>query len=458
MPYDIQSPASMPATSATQQPAEVVAEDFVGLTVGQQKAFDLVKDGRNVCITGLGGTGKSYVLEKIIEWAKASEIKTLVCAPTGIAALNIGGTTIHRVLKITPDKLKNPNFKPSVRKGSLIAECDLMIVDEISMCRMDLFDCLSDTLKRAARIRAKAGRPCCQLVVVGDFCQLSPVISNDDRPILEEKYGRDVRGGYPFMGNEWNGWQFETVDLTQAVRQRDVDFVAALNKCRVGDMRGIRWIVGHAAGKPIPGAIIICGTNKMANEENAKKLNALPGGTTTYSAKKEGKVNAGDKKTDDSLTFKPGARVMALINDSPETFMNGSIGTVVECKKESVVVDFDGLGVAEVGYHGWEITEPRLVDGKIKYETIGTFVQIPLKLAWAITIHKSQGQTFDAATVYPYCWEAGQLYTALSRLTHVEGLYLAGPCYDSYLIASPDVKEFLDGVHADQRATPDRVG
>ena len=153
-----------------------------------------------------------------------------------------------------------------------------------------------------------------------------------------------------------------------------------------------------------------------------------------------------------TLMIKLGARVMALVNDSPKTYMNGSLGKAVECKKDSVVVDFDGLGKAEIGYHNWDITMPKLVDDRIKYEIIGTFSQIPLRLAWAITIHKSQGQTFDAATVYPRCWEAGQLYTALSRLTHVGGLHLAERCRDAYLITSPDVVAFLDSVRSAETA------
>lgn len=145
------------------------------------------------------------------------------------------------------------------------------------------------------------------------------------------------------------------------------------------------------------------------------------------------------------LTLKPGARVMALVNQSETTFMNGSLGTVVACREDSVVVSFDGLRTSVVPRHKWEVTVPKLVDSRTKYETIGTFEQVPLKLAWAITIHKAQGQTFESALVYPKCWDDGQLYTALSRLTRVEGLCLAHKCSDNFLRASQDVIDFLEG-------------
>lgn len=261
--------------SAQWNSAKVVSNNFTGLTNGQQKVFDLVKDGHNVYLTGLGGTGKSYVLNKIIEWAGKAGKNVIVCAPTGIAALNIGGSTIHRALDINPNKTLQMNPYPTIKDGSPIPECDLMIVDEISMCRMDLFDYLSSVLFKAARIREKEGKPRCQLVVVGDFCQLPPVVQKSERPILEQKYGFDVGGAYAFMGKYWNKWTFKSVELTEAIRQRDSDFVAALNACRVGDTRGVHWITEHSSKHPIDNAIVLCGRNTKAESENNKRLGML---------------------------------------------------------------------------------------------------------------------------------------------------------------------------------------
>lgn len=425
--------------------ARVVAKDFEGLTEGQQRVFDLVKEGRNVYLTGLGGTGKSYVLERIIEWAEGSGREVLVCAPTGIAALNVGGSTIHRTLGINPNRTLQMDPYPYIPDDSPLLKCDLMIVDEISMCRLDLFDYLTSVLRKAARSREDEGKPCCQLVVVGDFCQLPPVTTPEESPILKEKYGFDVRKGYPFMGREWQSWQFEKVELTVAIRQRDEDFVAALNACRIGDTKGVRWIEEHAAKSPGKNAIILCGTNDQADGENRKRLNALPSKARVYLSDITGEVTQKDMPTAQRLTLKQGARVMALVNVSESAYMNGSLGTVVSCKNDEVVVDFDGIGTSAVTRHRWEVTVPKLVDGKTKQEIIGTFEQIPLKLAWAITIHKSQGQTFESALIYPKCWEEGQLYTAFSRLSSIAGLCLAHPCSDSFLVTSQDVIDFLEG-------------
>ena len=425
--------------------ARVVSRSFDGLTLGQQQVFDLVKAGRNVYLTGLGGTGKSYVVEKIIQWAKDSGKNTIVCAPTGIAALNIGGTTIHRALGIRPEKTLDMKPYPAIPQGSAIPECDLMIVDEISMCRMDLFDYLSSVLKKAGVNRKKEGKALCQLVVVGDFCQLAPVVKAPERKVLDAKYGYEVRGAYPFMGTHWDSWHFEKVELTEAIRQRDANFVAALNACRMGDLSGVRWIREHASQTRIDDAIFLCGRNDEADAENEAKLNALTGKASTYRARIEGVVTGQDKPTADTLILKSGARVMALVNNDETTYMNGSIGTVVSCEKDGVVVDFDGLGRSTVVPHEWEITVPKLVDGKTENEIIGTFLQVPLRLAWAITIHKAQGQTFERANIDPECWEYGQLYTALSRLTEVSNMHILGFMNDSFLKTSPDVIDFLNG-------------
>jgi len=424
--------------------AKVVDRGFEGLTDGQQRVFDLVKQGHNVYLTGLGGTGKSYVLGKIIEWAQRADKNVIVCAPTGIAALNVGGSTIHRVLGIGPNKiLQNPI--PYIPDGSPLPKCDLMIVDEISMCRMDLFDYLSKVLDKVVACRKEEGKPRCQLVVVGDFCQLPPVVRKEEKPILDARYGFDVRGAYPFMGTEWDSWGFEKIELTEAVRQRDADFVAALNACRVGDIKGVKWIKRHAAKLPAEKAITLCGTNSQAGQVNSRHLALLESNPATYHASVDGEVVEQDMQTSQALTLKVGARVMALVNQSESTYMNGTLGTVVDCKKDGVVVDFDDSGRSFVGEHTWEVTKPVLENGRTRGQTIGTFRQIPLKLAWAITIHKAQGQTFCSATIYPKCWENGQLYTALSRLTNVEGMYLAYEVSDDFLQTSSDVLAFLDG-------------
>ena len=426
--------------------ARTVHHGFEGLTAGQQQAFDAVRAGKNVYLSGLGGTGKSYVLERIIEWARGTEMNVLVCAPTGIAALNVGGSTIHRTLGIFPEETLTARPSPRVSTASPLYACDLMIVDEISMCRLDLFDYLSAALRQAARLREADGLATCQLVVVGDFSQLPPVVPRGERKILNELYGYDVRGGYPFMGRSWTSWGFERVELVEAIRQRDADFVAALNAVRVGDTAGLRWIETHAPANAPHNAVVLCGTNAQAEAENKKHLDALSAAPTAYHGAREGQLERSDMPTAERLVLKPGARVMALVNRSPETYMNGSLGTVTECAAKAVTVRFDGTGrEVSVKPHVWDITRPVLVDGRTSVEAIGSFSQIPLKLAHAITIHKAQGQTFEAVSVFPECWDPGQLYTALSRATDIEGLHLVHPCPDASLVTSQDVIDFQEG-------------
>ncbi len=425
--------------------ARVVSRDFEGLTDGQREVFNLVKSGCNVYLTGLGGTGKSYVLDRIIEWAEANDRNVIVCAPTGIAALNVGGCTVHRALGIRPGKTLQMNPYPFIDENSPLLECDLMIVDEISMCRMDLFDYLSSVLKKVAAERSNAGKGACQLIVVGDFCQLPPVVTKDEKRILDQKYGYDVRNGYPFMGLEWDFWDFVKVELTEAIRQRDADFVAALNACRVGDTSGLRWIEEHSAESPAAKAIVLCGRNDEAARENRRRLEALSSAEAVYRGETTGDVEESDLPTDRSLRLKTGARVMALVNNSEKTFMNGSLGDVTWCGEDAVGVRFDNGYEGVIGQHQWDITRPMLSGHKTRMEVIGTFIQIPLKLAYAMTIHKAQGQTFEFASIYPRCWDPGQLYTALSRLTNIGGLHLAHSCPDSSLITSPDVLDFNEG-------------
>lgn len=423
---------------------KVVSKNFSGFTTGQQEVLDLVENEKNVYLTGLGGTGKSYILEKIIERAEAQDKNIIACAPTGIAALNIGGSTIHRILGIRPNKTLALSAAPWIDDNSPLLSCDLMIVDEISMCRLDLFDYLSLALKAASRLR-KDGKSLCQLVVVGDFCQLPPVLKAEDRPILEQKYGYDVGEGYAFIGAEWDSWDFKKVELTEAIRQRDSLFVTALNACRIGDTKGLEWIEEHAADEAPENAIILCGRNDKVDRENQKNLDKLSSESSFYLAQIDGQVESSDMPTLEKLEIKPGARVMALVNNSETTYMNGSLGTVRECDNDYVSVCFDNGAVARVGPHQWDVTRPVLSGGKTKNETIGTFIQIPLKLAYAITIHKAQGQTFEAASIYPDCWDPGQLYTALSRLTTIEGMHIMHHAQDDFLKTSKDVILFNEG-------------
>lgn len=415
------------------------------LTSGQAEVFEHIRNGENVLVTGIGGSGKSYLLGVIKRWAEDAGKNCIVCSPTGIAALNIGGSTIHRTLGIGPDQELEVGRYQKVAAGSALDLCDIFIIDEISMCRCDLFDYVSDTLRRINTWREKTGDRLIQLVAVGDFYQLPPVVKPEVRKVLHDQYaslGHEFRDGYAFEGIWWDYWNFVTIPLTEAVRQTDAEFVDALNKCRQGRYDGLDWLKTHVNKCAIDGAIELCGTNKAVNEINKSHLDALRGRRCVYHGWCTGTVGKGDKPTLEDLELKVGARVMVLINDDIDTYMNGSLGYVTRMLSNGVMVRFDNSKECFIGVHTWNITRPKVDHLKVKQEIIGSYHQIPLKLAWAMTIHKSQGQTFEAANVHPNCFSNGQLYVALSRVRDVNKMHFVTPLRYADLRVSKSVLEF----------------
>lgn len=391
------------------------------LTSDQVKALEAMRSGNNVFLTGDAGTGKSYVLDLFINEAR-KDSNVIACAPTGIAALKLpAGTTVHRAFKIKPAAVYSPSERDSV--PGFIASADIVVLDEVSMCRCDLFDKICRIIRRAERKSRKK----IQVIVAGDFLQLPPVMRPGDRKVLKEWYP-EISDGWAFEGNEWNGLGLDVVSLGQVVRQEDAEYAEMLRLARRGMDDCLPFFNSRAEAAPGNAAIRLVSTNRKAEAINAAQLAKVRGKSVSYFAEATGVVNDGDKPAPDKLTIKRGARVMATVNDSDDAYQNGSIGTVLSADEDGVIVDFDG-SVAEVRAFTWKITRPTITaraDGtkKLSEECIGRFTQIPLKLAYAVTIHKSQGQTFDEVHVDPECFASGQLYVALSRCKSTEGLTL----------------------------------
>lgn len=410
----------------------------MGLTEGQKRAFDAVKSGDNVFITGPGGTGKSYLLDLVCKWAFDDEKNVVICAPTGIAAVRVGGCTVHKALCIGPTDPIERREAPNLFFKSPIWKCDILIVDEISMCRIDLFEYMVNCIIQVNEERRvkKTGRGPIQVVLVGDFYQLPPVITDSDKKMLEQLYGDSLNNGYCLGSKPWRALRLNEVELTEVVRQDDAEFVDALNRCRYGDVSGLNWIIDRSASSPVDGAIKLSGTNREVDSENSARLDEIDSSPVYFRADVTGNVNVGSRIVPDKIELKVGARVLLVANMEDMVHVNGSMGYVVGFQQGGVDVLFDGEDSAyNVQRFTWDIKEPKVVGEKIVYETAGSYTQIPLKLAWAITIHKSQGQTFPAVNLNPRCWEFGQLYTALSRVSDVSGLYFTEPVSEFYLKA-----------------------
>ena len=434
-------------------------------------------DGHNVFLSGGAGTGKTYVLEHFIQYAQNEGKTVLRMAPTGIAARIIKGTTIHRAIHapttvIGPDNFQLASYAHQMGKKvyEVIARTDILIVDEISMCRSDLFAYLAkiilaeDQPHVPFRFDAKEEdtqkdeeltpiRHHIQLILCGDFAQLPPIIGKDSREVWRRCYPEN-EAGWPFLTAQWDALQLKIFDLKKVIRQADPAFAEALNLIRRGNPAGIQYINENSAKMPQPNCMTVCTKNSEVdriNKEHYLQLDTQY--QKTYRLEEEGDVTDDDKRNiPGRLKLTPGARILFLANDTeenPPRYSNGSFGTVTATKMDSVMVELDSGSEIEVKRKIWQVTRPVLIEDedtgekRVEEKVVGKFSQIPVMLGWAITIHKSQGQSYDAMNVDPAnIFAPGQLYVALSRCKDVHKLHLSRPLVPSDVITSDAVKRF----------------
>ena len=401
-----------------------------------EKAF---AGSRNLCILGPAGTGKSYALNKYINETD----NVIVCAPTGIAAVNIGGETVHRVFHVPVPAFDTPSFakgkKGAITKGMLqvIACADVVVIDEIGNCRNDVFRFAIKVIRKAEKIKGKKIR----IIVCGDFSQLPPVVKKDEVKLMK-KFGLDP-SGYAFTTQEWKSLNFQIVELTDIKRQDNVEFISILNDIRLGKDLHLDYFKQFVNENPdYTDAVCICGTNAEADRLNNEYLDSLPGQTSAFPAYKEGRANYTGGFNNDMIVIKPGARVIFTANDvRTKKYFNGTFGTVKTIGSNSVIVTIDGKDV-EVFRHEYPINTYSASGNKLVAKEVGMIKQFPFKLGKAITIHKSQGQTFDKVIISPEIFAAGQLYVVLSRVRTPEGIVLLKPILPEYLIIDPVVEKF----------------
>ena len=422
----------------------------MGFTDGQAKAYAYMRCGYNVFLSGEAGTGKSYVLHQFINEKREERKNVLVCAPSGIAAIHVSGVTIHRAFQVPTE----PIIKSPTKLPPTVEEADILVVDEISMCRVDLFDYIAQTVQKANKKRHKYGKLPIQMIVVGDFCQLPPVLLDKDKEILDEYYGEDIGNAYAFQSKYWKRFQFKNIVLTDIVRQKDMNFVKALNQARMGDKQCVEFLNKNSANCPMKNGIYIYSTNRKVKELNTRELEVINNPLWEFEAGERGIVNEADRMTERILRLKVGARVMMLTNDSENKWQNGSLGTILNIKSEQIKVHLDNGKEVNVAPYSWKIERYVLVEQKVgektikvlEKEEIGTFEQFPLKLAYAITMHKSQGQTYERANISPEAWAPGQLYVALSRVKEINKMHLLSGIEERCLITAPEVKAFYENI------------
>lgn len=433
----------------------------INLTSDQQKALDAVNSGRNVFITGGAGTGKSYLLRAIVYSLMSAGKNVVVCAPTGIAAANVGGMTIHTTFNFNSNALIQPKRKkPIQRVTSPIKGADVVIIDEISMCRLDVFEAVVASIMKAETVSGIHK----QIVVIGDFYQLPPVINGGqfDRQILTDYYGPSLGHGYAFQTLAWDDCHFLPVVLTQIVRQSDPVFAYNLNLLRVGDARCIPYFNTQSSPLEIPGAVGIYAFNANVSAVNDACIAALPGQEYENHTVLYGSITESDLRVlPEPLKLKVGARVMMTANDLPDPYnrfissvntrqyYNGTVGTVTDIQADTkgqiVYVRVD-TGSAQFYAHPEDFQlfayhyDP--MKKTLSRINVGGYRQLPMKLAYAVTMHKGQGQTVDAANVSPYCTNPGQCYVALSRVGDIRRMHLLQPLDASMIYVDPVVQSF----------------
>jgi hypothetical protein len=397
-------------------------------------AWDFVENtGRSIFLTGKAGTGKTTFLKTVME---RSRKRPIVVAPTGVAAINAGGVTIHSFFQLpfspyVPGARVESKFDFGKEKRKIIVSSDLLIIDEISMVRADLLDAIDAVLRRFREHGQPFGGM--QLLMIGDLAQLTPVVTPEDERMLKPYYDTP----YFFGSKALQQIDYVTIQLTHVYRQQDESFIALLNEIRDGhpSTEALAKLNSRCQPTFIPRPeepyIRLTTHNNLANFYNESELQKLPGSSYQYRAEVKGTFPEYSYPTAVTLILKPGAQVMFVKNDPSgnHKYYNGRIGRVMEASDTRLTVYCEGDAEAiEVEPLEWENTRYTLNEKtrEIESEVQGTFKQLPLRLAWAITIHKSQGLTFDRAIIDAnQSFAPGQVYVALSRCRTLEGLVLA---------------------------------
>lgn len=437
-----------------------MAEPSFEINQEVKQALLAMEEGRDpLFITGKAGTGKSTLLK---EWRARTKKRVAVMAPTGVAALNVRGVTIHSFFgfrpEVTIEKVKRAGRDQDF--SDLLKKIDTIVIDEVSMVRADLMDCIDVSLRQhtGEKDTPFGGK---RLIFIGDPYQLEPVVGSAD----EQEYIRRHYCSPHFFAAEVlkRCDQLERIELQKIYRQsgqlpQDRRFIELLNAVRINEATAehLGWL-NQRVDRDFEATgewITLTTTNKQARMINDAHLTKLPGAPRQYPAQVQGDLLEKDFPADQNLVLKPGAQVMMVNNDNDQRWVNGSIGRVVKIETVEDGADMITVRLAEggdvkVSRYVWEVTKWRYDrdKGEPVTEVIGKFTQYPMRLAWAVTIHKSQGKTFNRVIVDTEggIFAHGQLYVALSRCRSFDGLVLRTPVHKSDVLVDDRVTCFLRG-------------
>jgi len=407
--------------------------------------FDRIETTReNLFVTGRAGTGKSTLLTHLA-WNTSKQI--VICAPTGVAALNVGGQTIHSLFRLPIGVIADHAIEQSGELKKLLNAIDTLVIDEVSMVNADLLDAIDRSL-RQARQREHEAFGGVQVVLFGDPYQLAPVPGEgDERAYFADRY----RSVWFFDAKVWDDTELTIYELTTIHRQHEEEFKFMLNAVRHGQVTSeIAERFNEVGERPVPtdDVITLATTNATVSRINASELARLPGRVFTANADINGEFGGRAFPADEELELKIGARVMFLRNDTGgdgQRWVNGSVGTVLKIDT-AVWVEIDG-DRHEVRPAVWEKFKYSYspLTKSLRKDVVAEFTQFPLRLAWAVTIHKSQGKTYERAIIDlgQRSFAPGQTYVALSRISTLDGLYLTRPLRPSDIIVDENVVRFM---------------
>lgn len=420
--------------------------------------FNLASDivchtSQSVFLTGKAGTGKTTFLHHV---RKNSDKNIIVAAPTGVAAINAGGVTLHSLLQL-PFEPFIPNFEGKKKldyhfklrksKIEMLRELDLLIIDEVSMLRADILDAVDHMLRRYRNIQRPFGGV--QILFIGDMFQLPPVVQTAEWDTLKHYYPSP----FFFHAQALAGYPLLYIELKTIYRQQDKQFIDILNRVRNNcttsqDLNVLNQQYNPSFKLPEKDRyIVLCTHNYKADRINSEELARLSGKEFRYKGEISGDFSENSLPTEHDLVLKKGAQVMFVKNDTGENrrYYNGKLATINDLKDDKIEVCFENGHLMELEHDVWSNVRYRLNEdsGEIEEEVLGSFTQYPIRLAWAVTIHKSQGLTFDRVVIDAgQAFAAGQVYVALSRCTSLEGIVLFSKITPQSISTDPYAIEF----------------